>query len=87
MVESPLDGVRLDPAVEAAAYFTCLEALQNAAKHAPHATVRIDLRLTGDVLSWSVSDDGPGLAPAVRTTEGGLASMRERVLALAVTSR
>ena len=85
--------MRLDPAVEAAAYFTCLEALQNAAPHAPHAphathaTVRIDLRLTGDVLSWSVSDDGPGLAPAVRTTEGGLASMRERVLALAVTSR
>ena len=41
-----MDGVRLDPAIEAAAYFACLEALQNAAKHASDSAVRIDLRLT-----------------------------------------
>ncbi len=79
---SGLDGVRLDPAVESAAYFTCLEALQNAAKHAPDATVRIGLALTEDELRWSVVDDGPGF-DAQGCHEGtGLAGIRERVRAL-----
>jgi signal transduction histidine kinase len=77
-----MDGVRLDPAIEAAAYFACLEALQNAAKHAPDSAVRVDLRLTDTVLSWSVSDDGPGFASTPGASNGGLAGMRERVNAL-----
>ena len=46
--------------VEAAVYFCCLEALQNAAKHAPDATVRIEVREDADRLEFEVVDDGPG---------------------------
>src|SRR5207302_934837 len=35
-VDAILARARFDPPVEAAIYFCCLEALQNAAKHAPH---------------------------------------------------
>ncbi|WP_433803622.1 sensor histidine kinase [Actinomycetospora sp. CA-084318] len=55
------DGVaRYDPEVEAAAYFVCLEAVNNARKHAGGAPVRV--RLTGRpaVLHLEVADDGPG---------------------------
>ena len=57
-----LDGVRLDAEIEAAAYYCCLEALQNAAKHAPDAAVVVRLNLTDDLLSWTVTDNGPGFA-------------------------
>jgi signal transduction histidine kinase len=43
--------------VEAAVYFVCLEALQNAAKHARATHVSITLRGTG-ALSFAVADDG-----------------------------
>src|SRR5262249_61085630 len=38
---SPVASVRFAPPVETAVYFCCLEALQNAAKHAPDAPVTI----------------------------------------------
>ena len=79
-----LDGVRLDPEIEAAAYYACLEALQNAAKHAPHAAVRLELSLTDDRLSWTVHDDGPGFDVPVRGGSG-LAGMRDRLTALGGT--
>ena len=48
--------------VETAAYFCCVEALQNVAKHAPEATsVQIALHRNGD-LRFEVADDGPGFA-------------------------
>ena len=46
--------------VEAAVYFCCLEALQNAGKHAPEATVRLRLWEESGGLLFSVSDNGPG---------------------------
>ena len=55
------DGVGRDPTeMEAAVYFCCLEALQNAAKHAPDATVRVEVREDADRLEFEVVDDGPG---------------------------
>jgi signal transduction histidine kinase len=80
-----LDGSRLDPEIEAAAYYACLEALQNAAKHAPHASVRLDLRLTDDRLSWIVHDDGPGFDVHEVRGGSGLTGMRDRLTALGGT--
>ena len=51
--------------VEAAIYFSCLEALQNAAKHAGDATVELRLWTESGGLLFSVTDDGPGFDPAV----------------------
>jgi signal transduction histidine kinase len=49
-VEVHADVDRFAPESEAAVYFCCLEALQNAAKHSPEATVVVDLRTeTGPV--------------------------------------
>jgi signal transduction histidine kinase len=72
---------RCDPAVELAVYFCCLEALQNAAKHAgPGATARLTLRRHADSLEFSVSDDGLGMAATEPGVGGqGFANMRERI--------
>lgn len=72
---------RPDPLVESTAYFVVLEALSNAVKHAQCETVRLDLRLTGDMLHLLVVDDGAGGARI--TPEGGLAGLADRVSAVA----
>jgi signal transduction histidine kinase len=70
--------------VETAAYFCCLEALQNVAKHATGATgARVLLELNGDLV-FEVSDDGPGFDAAEIGTNG-LLNMRDRVAALGGT--
>jgi signal transduction histidine kinase len=51
---------RFPAEVEAAIYFSCLEALQNAAKHAQGATVDLRLWTESGGLLFSVADDGPG---------------------------
>jgi signal transduction histidine kinase len=49
------------PELEAAVYFCCLEALQNAGKHAgPAATAVVTIEEDGDSLRWEVADDGVG---------------------------
>ncbi len=55
-----LDGLRFAADVELAVYFACLEAMQNVAKHAPGAAARLVLDYDGGVLSFVLSDDGPG---------------------------
>jgi signal transduction histidine kinase len=65
--------------VEAAAYFCCLEALQNAAKHASATTIRVDLRGEPDALSLTVTDDGVGFDPATTPVGSGLANLQDRV--------
>jgi signal transduction histidine kinase len=80
--ETGVADVRLAPEVEAAAYYSCLEALQNAAKHAPGAAVVVDLGLRDGVLAWSVSDDGPGFDATALNGSGGLAGIRDRLAAL-----
>ncbi|MGH2786271.1 MAG: histidine kinase [Actinomycetota bacterium] len=82
---------RADPASEAAAYFACLEAIQNAAKHAPGCTVRVEVQGTKEELAFTVSDDGPGFDPAVAIRGSGLRNMEDRLAVvggrLEVTSR
>jgi signal transduction histidine kinase len=63
-----------------AVYFCCVEALQNIAKHARGArSARIVLREAGSVLSFSVSDDGPGLIDHDARIGSGMLNMRDRM--------
>jgi signal transduction histidine kinase len=86
--ESPLpvrvdaqDVTRHRAEVETAVYFTCVEALQNAIKHAAGATrVWIGLRQDAE-LTLSVRDDGSGFVPP-RGADGGLRNMRDRIEAV-----
>ena len=66
--------------VEAAVYFSALEALQNASKHCP-ADSRIAVEVwedAGDV-RFEVRDDGPGFDPSTAPEGGGLVGMRDRL--------
>ena len=74
---------RYPEAIESAVYFCCLEALQNAAKHAEGATsVSLTFSENDDGrLAFEVRDDGPGLPEAV-TPGAGLANMRDRIAAV-----
>ncbi len=66
--------------VEATVYFCCLEALQNAAKHAgPSTHVRVGVRAEPGVVSFEVSDDGPGFRFADHSSGAGLQGMADRV--------
>lgn len=67
--------------VEAAVYFCCMEALQNAGKHAgPNATTRIRVWETDAALNWEVTDDGTGFDPADAADAGhGFVNMRDRM--------
>lgn len=68
--------------VETAAYFCCIEALQNVAKHAPEATsVSISLQRNGD-LRFDVRDDGPGFAVEDNGAGHGFVNMRDRMAAV-----
>jgi signal transduction histidine kinase len=78
-----VDGAdRYSQEIETAAYFCCIEALQNVAKHAPDATsVSISLSRNGD-LGFEVRDDGPGFPVADGITGHGLVNMRDRMAAV-----
>jgi signal transduction histidine kinase len=68
--------------IESAAYFCCLEALQNAAKHAHGASAAvIDLYDNGSLLV-QVRDDGAGFDPDQVGTGVGFISMRDRLAAV-----
>ena len=77
--------------IESAAYFCCLEALQNAAKHARGANAAVIELWDDDSLRLEVRDDGAGFDPDDVTAGIGLTSMRDRLAAvsgdLAITSR
>ena len=76
------DGVRADPEAEAALYFCCLEAVQNATKHAPAATVSVLLWADGDGLGFEVRDEGPGFDLDQATVGTGLTNMTDRMAAV-----
>jgi signal transduction histidine kinase len=74
-------AARYPPAVEAALYFCCLEALHNAAKHAgEHARITITLRHDTSGLACQVTDDGAGITGT--GTGAGLANMADRIAAV-----
>ena len=68
--------------IEAAVYFCCLEALQNAAKHAPDASVQVTVREAGGHLTFEVRDDGPGFDVAAATAGHGFVNMSDRLGAI-----
>jgi signal transduction histidine kinase len=69
--------VPLSPGVDLTAYRIVQEALTNVRRHAPGASVDVELGYTADALHLRVQDDGPGAANG----DGGhgLLGMRERV--------
>jgi signal transduction histidine kinase len=78
---------RYSPEVEAAIYFCCLEALQNAAKHANNATVELRLWTESGGLLFSVSDNGPGFDAAKARGGHGFMNMADRLGAIGGTVR
>jgi signal transduction histidine kinase len=75
------DGVgRHAPEIEAAVYFCCLEALQNAAKYAgSEASARVRIWEDAGGLLFEVTDDGGGFAPGKNGEGAGLTNMRDRL--------
>jgi signal transduction histidine kinase len=79
-VELEVSVGRLAPALEAAIYFLCSEALTNAAKHAEATSVTIGVSESSGRLLVAIADDGVGGAdPAMGT---GLRGLTDRVEAL-----
>jgi signal transduction histidine kinase len=80
------DGIgRFDAAIEAAVYFCCLEAVQNATKYGgADVEVTIHLRCSAvedrETLIATVSDTGPGFDPSGAAGAGrGLENVRDRI--------
>lgn len=78
---------RYPRAVEAAVYFACLEAVQNAVRHAAPASVAVDLDADGQSLRFCVRDDGCGFDPERATGGAGLAGITDRIAALGGRTR
>jgi signal transduction histidine kinase len=71
---------------EAAVYFCCLEALQNASKHAGEgASVAIEVAVDGDGLRFEVRDDGAGFDLTSGVRGQGFVNMADRLGAIGGT--
>lgn len=74
---------RYPPEVEAAVYFSCMEALQNVSKHAgPRAGASVELSQDGVSLRFAVRDAGIGFDMDAIEPGSGIQNMRDRVEAL-----
>lgn len=74
------DLPRAEPDVEAAIYFCCAEAIQNAVKHGGDETsVRIAIEVQDGELQGAVVDDGPGFDPGGAAGGRGLQNMADRI--------
>jgi signal transduction histidine kinase len=89
-IATTVEATRVDrqsQELEAAVYFCCMEALQNAGKHAgdgAHVTIR--LREAEGKLLFEVADDGPGFDLASLAAKGhGFVNMNDRVGAIGGT--
>jgi signal transduction histidine kinase len=83
-VESDGTG-RYPPELEAAVYFSCLEALQNVAKYADSSSVRLRLQDREGNLVFEVEDDGNGFDMTATRHGSGLQGMADRLEALGGT--
>jgi signal transduction histidine kinase len=82
------DGIgRYSQGVETALYFCCLEALQNAAKHAPKASGQVRIWEESGGLLFSVSDNGPGFNAEKARSGHGFVNMADRLGAIGGTVR
>jgi signal transduction histidine kinase len=81
------DVGRYPQLLEAAVYFCCLEALQNAGKHAGEGSqATITLKEDEGALLFEVADDGAGFDPASGAGKGhGFVNMADRVGAIGGT--
>lgn len=68
---------RLPLPIESGAYFMLCEALTNALKHSGATEVSVAIRLDGDRLDVSVTDNGQGFVPG-RPSRSGLLHMEDR---------
>jgi signal transduction histidine kinase len=82
-VEIRADGVGRYPRdVEATAYFSCLEALQNASKYSGAGSVAVSLTDARGGLSFEIGDDGRGFDPTATPRGSGLQNIADRLDAL-----
>lgn len=82
-VEIETDGIgRYPQAVESAVYFCVLEALNNVAKYADASRATVLLEHAGDLLTFTVSDDGRGFDPDRTGLGTGLQGMADRLDAI-----
>ncbi|MDQ2749300.1 MAG: histidine kinase [Actinomycetota bacterium] len=76
-------SARYPEEVETAAYFCCLEAMQNAGKYAGEgATVTVRVHSDDDALHFELSDDGAGFDTDTTPLGHGFMNMRDRLGAL-----
>lgn len=68
--------------IEAAAYFCCLEAIQNAIKHGGSGPIEVAVSESDGHLTFRVTDAGPGFEPHRASGGSGVQNMRDRVAAL-----
>ena len=73
------DVPRLPTAIEAALYFCCMEAVQNAAKHSHASAVTVTIGAEGGNVSLGVADDGDGFDASSAESGVGLTNMRDRI--------
>jgi signal transduction histidine kinase len=77
------DGVgRYPKEIEAAVYFSCLEAMQNVAKYADASNVQIELTDGNGELAFRVIDDGKGFDTTQTSNGTGLQGIADRLAAL-----
>jgi signal transduction histidine kinase len=77
------DGIgRFAADVESAVYFSCLEAMQNAAKYAAADAVSVRLTNGAGELRFEVRDDGRGFDPSSTNYGTGLQGIADRLAAL-----
>ena len=77
------DGVgRYPREVEAAVYFSCLEALNNVAKYAGASSATVSLSQANGTLTFAVTDDGVGFDVAGSSQGTGLQGMADRLDAI-----
>ena len=80
------DGVgRYPQEVEAAVYFSCLEALQNVAKYAGATAATVALREAPGRLEFRIDDDGVGFDAGATSYGTGLQGIADRLAALGGT--
>lgn len=72
-------GRRYHPDLEAAVYFCCMEAIQNAVKHGDASSIAVRLSAPDGSLAATVSDDGAGFDVDHSSSGAGLANMQERL--------
>jgi signal transduction histidine kinase len=85
--EVSAEGIERYPSeTEAAVYFCCLEAMQNAGKHAGEgSSITVTVCVEDGFLDFTVADDGAGFNPVAAREGHGFVNMRDRLGAVGGT--